>query len=452
MGDNNSNLGKKYGVMTAIAMVVGNVIGSGIFFKAEKIQTVTGGNLPIGILAWLIGGLIMIFCANTFAVLATKYGKSGGAADYAEVMVGKTYSYYVGWFMATIYFPTLVSALSWVASRYICVLFGWDITGGACLAIAGFLLIFFYILNVLAPKIAGKFQVSTVVIKLIPLILMAFVGTIVGLKNGMLMQNMTSGFVADATSHPLLSAVIATSFAYEGWISATSIGAELKDSKKNLPLALTVGTLIVIVVYILYYIGLAGTVTNAAMIESGVNGVRTAFSYIFKELAATIIVIFVIISTMGTLNGMMMGSLRTFYSLAEKDQGPKPELFKQVDPITQMPLAASLLALLVQALWFLYFFGANLAETAWFGPFSFDSSEVPAVTTYALYIPIFVAIIIKEKDLSAWKRFVIPSLGIIGAVMMIAAGIGGYGITIAYYMIMFAVIMGIGALLKNSKK
>lgn len=452
MSSQASDLGKKYGLMTAIAMVVGNVIGSGIFFKAEKIQGVTGGDLPVGILAWLIGGLIMVFCANTFAVLATRYEKCGGATDYAEVMVGKGYAYYVGWFMATIYYPTLVSALSWVASRYIAVLFGWDITGGACMAIAGFLLMFFFILNVLAPKIAGKFQVSTVVIKLIPLLLMAIVGTIVGLSNGMLMQNFTSGVVAEASAHPLMSAVIATSFAYEGWISATSINAELKDAKKNLPRALTIGTLIVILVYILYYIGLAGTVSNAAMIESGVNGVRTAFSFIFKELAGTIVFVFVVISTMGTLNGMMMGSLRTFYSLAIRDEGPRPELFKQVDPITKMPLAASFLALLVHALWFLYFFGANLADVAWFGPFSFDSSEVPAVTTYALYIPIFIAIIKKEKDLPTFKRVVIPCLGILGAVMMIAAGIGGYGVTIVYYLIMFAVIMLVGAVLRKSKK
>ena len=53
-------LNKKYGLFTAIAMVVGIVIGSGVFFKAEKILTATGGNLPLGILAWVIGGFIMI--------------------------------------------------------------------------------------------------------------------------------------------------------------------------------------------------------------------------------------------------------------------------------------------------------------------------------------------------------------------------------------------------------
>ena len=75
MGD---QLTKKYGLPTAIAMVIGIVIGSGIFFKAEKILTATGGDLKIGILAWLLGGCIAIASACAFAVMATRYEKVGG--------------------------------------------------------------------------------------------------------------------------------------------------------------------------------------------------------------------------------------------------------------------------------------------------------------------------------------------------------------------------------------
>ena len=64
-----NELKKKYGLPTAIALVIGIVIGSGVFFKAEKILTATGGNLPLGILAWAIGGLIMIICAYMFSIV-----------------------------------------------------------------------------------------------------------------------------------------------------------------------------------------------------------------------------------------------------------------------------------------------------------------------------------------------------------------------------------------------
>ena len=82
-------LEKKYGLFTAICMVVGTVIGSGVFFKAQNVLNLTEGNMTLGILAWIIGGLIMVACACTFAVLATKYEKVNGVVDYAEVLVGK---------------------------------------------------------------------------------------------------------------------------------------------------------------------------------------------------------------------------------------------------------------------------------------------------------------------------------------------------------------------------
>ncbi|HBB28698.1 MAG TPA: amino acid permease, partial [Clostridiales bacterium] len=164
-----NGLKKKYGLITAIAMVVGIVIGSGVFFKAEKILTATGGNLPLGILAWIMGGAIMIICAYTFSIMATKYEYVNGIVDYAEVTIGKKYAYYVGWFMATIYYPTLTSVLAWVSARYTCVLFGFNIVGGEAMVISCFYLIASYAINSLSPIIAGKFQVSTTIIKLIPL-------------------------------------------------------------------------------------------------------------------------------------------------------------------------------------------------------------------------------------------------------------------------------------------
>ena len=127
----NNQLEKRYGLVTAICMVVGIVIGSGVFFKAEKILTATGGDLPTAILAWIIGALIMLVCAYTFSLMASKYEKVNGIVDYAETVVGKGYAYYMGWFISVIYSPTLASVLAWIAARYTCVLLGVpDVTGG----------------------------------------------------------------------------------------------------------------------------------------------------------------------------------------------------------------------------------------------------------------------------------------------------------------------------------
>ena len=157
---------KRYGLPTAICMVVGIVIGSGVFFKAEKVLQATKGNMPLGILAWGIVGAIMIICSYVFATMATRYEKVSGLVDYAEATVGRRYAYYVGWFMAVLYTPCLVSALAWISARYFCVLLGWDITGGPCMAIACFFLCMSFAVNALSPWLAGRFQVATTVIKI----------------------------------------------------------------------------------------------------------------------------------------------------------------------------------------------------------------------------------------------------------------------------------------------
>ena len=135
--------------------------------RPHVLLTATGGNLGLGILAWIIGGIIMIVCAYSFAVMATKYQYVNGIVDYAEAAMGEKYGYYVGWFMAIIYLPTLTSVLSWVSARYTSVLLGFSITGGECMTIACLFLVGSYALNSLSPVLAGKFQVSTTVIKLI---------------------------------------------------------------------------------------------------------------------------------------------------------------------------------------------------------------------------------------------------------------------------------------------
>lgn len=447
-----NELEKKYGLYTAIAMVIGIVIGSGVFFKAEKVLNATGGDLPLGILAWIIGGLIMIICAYVFATMATRYEKVSGVVDYAEVTVGSTYGYYVAWFLALIYYPTLTSVLAWVSARYLCVLLGWSIVGAEAMVISGFFLIMSFTMNAIAPRLAGKFQVSTTIIKLIPLFIMAIVGTISGVHNGILIQNFTGEAVAGAaTANPLFTAVVATAFAYEGWIIATSINAELHDAKKNLPRALTFGTMFVAIIYILYYIGLAGAVENSVMMKSGEAGAKIAFSSLFSSVAGTVLFVFVVISCLGTLNGLMMGCTRGFYAISIRNMGPNVKVFKSVDPITNMPVNAAIVGLMLSGFWLVYFFGANLVAKSWFGFFSFDSSELPIVSIYAMYIPIFVMMIKKETGLGFFKRYFMPTLAILACIFMVVAACFSHGKAVIAYIIVFAVVMLLGYLLNFGK-
>jgi len=460
---NENGLKKKYGLFTAIAMVVGIVIGSGVFFKGQTVLEATAGNMWSGILAWIIGGVVMVICACAFASMATKYEKTNGAVDYAEATCGKSYAYYMGWFMAVIYYPAMTSVLAWVSARYFCELVGFSIAGPECMTIAGTLLVASFVMNSLAPKISGKFQVSTTAIKLVPLIIMGIVGTIYGLATGVTVENFANAANTALGEGSLFKAIVATAFAYEGWIIATSINSEIKDSKKNLPRALFLGAIVIIAIYLLYFVGVAGAADTQTLINEGAT---TAYTNIFGNVAGTILTVFVMISCMGTLNGLTMGSTRAMYGIATRNCGPRPDVLKQVDPKTDMPTNSCWIGLLCCAVWLLYFYGANLTEN-WFGVFGFDSSELPIITIYAFYIPMFINWIRKEKDETVFRRWVLPILAIIGCVFMIFCAIMGHGVflyqqaqaagkfsfPVLFYLIVFAVIMVLGwALnLKNKK-
>ena len=460
-----NKLERKYGLVTAICMVVGIIIGSGVFFKAQTILAKTGGNMPLGILAWIIGGAIMIVCILAFASMAQKYEKVNGIVDYAEATVGGKYAYFIGWFMTTIYYPTLTMALAWLSARYTLVFVtsvapnfplivpasanpSGCIIGPECMILTLLYLCCAYAVNALSPKLAGKFQVGTTAIKLIPLCLMAVVGIIYGLAHGTLANNFTTvADTKDVSSSPLLAAVCATAFAYEGWIIATSINAELKDAKRNLPKALILGGIIVIVVYIAYYIGVAGGATNQQLIDTGAT---VAFTNIFGGVLGNILNLFVAISCMGTMNGLMLGCTRGIYSLAVRGQGPHPEMFVQVDKSTGMAGNSAILGLVLCAFWAVYFALSNLFST-WKGAFVFDPTELPIITIYALYIPIFICWMKKATDESALKRFVLPALAICGSLFMVYASYAAHGIECLWYLIVFAVIMFIGSLYSRKK-
>ncbi len=448
-----SKLKQKYGLPMAIAMVIGIVVGSGVFFKAEKILNVTGGNQKLGILAWLIGGAIMIICSYVFSIMANRYSYVNGLVDYAEVTLGDKYAYLLGWFMTTVYYPAITSVLAWVSASFTCVLFGFNEVGGEAFAIAAFFLCASYALNALSPVLAGKFQVTTTVIKVIPLLLMAVVGLIIGLRSGLTMENFTT--VVDPSKSDgkaLLTAVVAAAFAYEGWIIATSINAELKNARRNLPLALVIGSIAVVAIYILYYVGLTGGVSNAVMMESGREGAKIAFNTVFSEVGGTALFVFVVISCLGTLNGLMVGCSRGMYSIAVRGRGPNPKMFTQVDPITNMPTNSAVIGLLFCGFWLMYFYGANLTASPWFGRFSFDSSELPIVTLYGLYIPIFLSMMVKEKELGAFQRIIMPFLAVLSCIFMVFAAFYSQGVTVLYYLVVFMAFMLVGVFYMKKKE
>lgn len=447
-------------------MVVGIVIGSGIFFKTKDVLTAADGNAFYSVFAWVISGLIMVAIATTFGVMATKYEKVNGVVDYAEATCGKTYAYFMGWFMSLIYYPAMTSVLAWVSARYTLLLVGYQevplfvdlkstLNSPECITLALFYMVLIYFLNTIAPRLAGKFQVSSTAVKLIPIVFIGVIGMIIGLFNGKLGANFDVEAVGSLTEDPTIStglfpAICGTIFAYEGWVVATTINSEVKNSKRNLPIALCIGTLIIVLAYTLYNVGILGL---AGIGDITKGGTQVAFGY-FGAVVSKIIGAFIVISCLGTLNGLMLGCCRGIYSIAARDEGISPDTFKQVDRVTNMPHNSSAFALLTCALWFVYFIfmGLGVFDFGVISKYGFDSSELPIVTIYPMYIPILLAMMIKEKELHPVKRFVLPGLSVIGVAVIVIASILKHGMANLWYLIVFAAIMGLGAIFYYRRK
>jgi amino acid transporter len=197
------------------------------------------------------------------------------------------------------------------------------------------------------------------------------------------------------------------------------------------------------------------------------EGTAPAFTTVFGNVLGNVLNLFVAVSCLGTLNGLLIGTIRGMYSISVRGMGPKVDLMKQVDPASGMPSNSCIIGLVIVGAWLVYFYGANLTATPWFGKFSFDSSELPIITIYALYIPMFIQFMRKEKSLPAVKRFVLPILGIIGSAFMVFAALYSHGYapyiaakeagqgftcTVFFYLIVFAVIMAVGMALMKPKK
>lgn len=436
-------LSKKYGFWTATAMVIGIVIGSGVFFKADDVLIASGGRLPVALLAWLIGGAIMIVTSYVFAKIAERIEKVNGVVDYFEEAYGQKAGYLVAWFMAVVYYPTLCAVLAWVSAQYTVGLF--SLSSGLWLISFIYLLLFF-LLNILSPVLAGRWQVSTTIIKLIPLALVAVVGLVIGLVKGQTFESFSVAANNISSGGGLAVATLSTVFAYEGWIIATSINAELKDARRTLPKALVTGAIVVVLVYMLYYVGISGVLTNDQVIASGDAAPVQVLSLIFGRLGGTVLTVFVIISCLGTLNGLVMGSVRGIYSAAVRGMGPRPGLFATVSSRHDSPVASSVFGLVLSSLWMLVWYG-NF--NGWWGGFM-DISELPIAFLYVIYLSLYYWVIRGNSGSSILVRYVTPILAAIGSLYII------YGALqkdmILQFIILTLLLLGIGKVFMGPKR
>ncbi len=236
---NSKELKKSIGFFTALSTVIGIVIGSGVFFKPNAVFSATGAP-GLGILAWVLAGIITIAAGLTVAELAAAIPKTGGMVVYLKEIYGETIGFLTGWMMSVLFYPGLISAVGVIFATEVCALIGIDNIS----LVAIVTILFLAFANSLGSKTGGAIQSISTVCKLVPLFLIMILGFVKG--EGSVATSLTPMVNPEVNTITALgAALLGVLFAYEGWLSVGNLAGEMKNPQKDLPKAIIMGIFMV---------------------------------------------------------------------------------------------------------------------------------------------------------------------------------------------------------------
>lgn len=310
----------------ASAVVVGTIIGSGIFLvPAEMMQAV--GSAKLVYLAWVVGGLLSFFGALTYAELGAMKPQAGGEYVYVRDGYGPLGGFLYAWTWFVIAKPasvaTVVTGLvrilgtfsffSFFSSDVISVPFA--VTWGQMFAISAAILI--SVLNYLGVKKAGEFQLVFTLLKvaiILGIVVVCFSG--IGNVTGRGWSNFAGTFAgAKGGIAGFMAALVAALWAYDGWNDLNMVAGEVKHPERNIPIALIAGVATVGVLYVLVNAGVQ-YVLPASAIAASPRPASDAVALVMGRLGASIVSAGMALSMLVTLNGTIMSGARVPYAVA----------------------------------------------------------------------------------------------------------------------------------------
>lgn len=432
---------REYGLFTTIAMIVGIVIGSGIFFKSDDMLGYTGGNVGLAVLVFCIAAFTIVFGCLTFSQLASLTDKPGGVITYANEFIGKRWASMFGWFQVFIYYPTLTVLLSWVVGIYVGLTMGWNLTfvGMIGVGLVWFFICFLY--NILSAKIGGIFQEASVIIKLIPLFAIALGGLIFGDPIAAI-QNPSPEAIEATKTLGWVAAIGPIAFSFDGWVVSTAIAHEVRDSRRNVPKALVAAPIFVLAAYLMYFLGITGYLGVDQVMELKDTAVAVAATNLFGPTFAGIIYVFVTISVMGTVNGVILGYIRLPYSLALRNAIPFSNSLRKINPKLNMPVNSALFAIAVSGVWWVIHYLQNKYSLLVNG----DIAEIAISMSYLLYIILYYQVFRLWRQgafKSVWYGVVFPLFATVGSLFVLIGGLTNPQFIIFVGICMVAIIGGL---------
>ena len=319
----NKQLQKNLGIAAALSTVVGMVIGGGVFFKPQAVYTLTGGAPGLGILAWIIAGIMTITAGLTAAEVSAAIPKTGGMMVYIEEIYGKKLGFLTGWMQTVLFFPATAAAIAVMFGQQAALLLNnsslvMPMTIGVILLIG--------ILNTFGSKTSGAIQTVSTVCKLIPLGLIIVFGFIKGSGDNPIMNPLVAeGIRPMGVIGQLLVAIL---FAYDGWINVGALAGEMKNPGKDLPKAIIGGLSIVMAINVVINLAYLW-VLPASELAQYASPASIVAEKIFGPVGGKLINVGILVSVFGCLNGYLLTGPRIPYTLA--NQKVLPAMFGKLN-------------------------------------------------------------------------------------------------------------------------
>lgn len=334
-----NELKRGFSLLDTTMISVGSMIGSGIFLVPATIALYLHSP-SWSIFSWIIGGVVSLFGALSIAELGAAYPQAGGLYVYLKEAYGPMWGFLYGWSAFAVIRTASISAVAVGFATYLGFFFPLTDLEIKIIAIASIALL--TAVNSFGVKSGAVVQNSLTFIKIATLTIIALMGIFWGSLNNLTHVSLSMGI--SQIAGPFGLALVAVLWSYDGWIQTTFVAGEIKEPQKNIPKALIISTVLVILIYVtvnLSYIGILSIdkVSKSTLVASDL------FTQVVGPIGAALAALAVIISTLGCNNGLVLAPARIYYAMAKENLFFKT--LSKVHPKYHTPMQS----LLTQAVW-----------------------------------------------------------------------------------------------------
>ncbi|KAK2151453.1 hypothetical protein LSH36_362g01000 [Paralvinella palmiformis] len=330
-------LEKKVGLLGSIGLVVGVIIGSGIFISPTGVAE-GAGSVGLSLVLWAVGGLVTMFAGLSMAELGTMITKSGGEYIYIKMTLCDWLAYLWTWSQCYLLKPATQAVVSITCAEYILVPIFQDECGAPPEAytkmLAAVLVLMIALMNVWSVRLAASVQFVFTVAKVIALCII-IVGGMVNMANGKL-EYLKTGFEGTNTNPgQIMLGLYSAMFAYDGWNNLNAVIEEVINPAWTLPVSMYIGIPLITILYMLTNISYFTVMNVDGLLDS--DAVAMTWAKAVIPSVSWIIPLSVAMSTFGGVNGGFFAVGRLYYTAARESHQPQILSYIQVKRLTPMP-------------------------------------------------------------------------------------------------------------------